>query len=80
MDKPKTKEDFFTGMHRELREWNPEIPESPERLDPILKILLQLYAHQLSKIDNKMEQVWQVATGSLIRSLSPESMRWPVPA
>ncbi|MBN1211606.1 MAG: hypothetical protein JXA92_03435 [candidate division Zixibacteria bacterium] len=80
MDKSKTKEEFFAGMHRELREWNPEIPESPERLDPILKILLQLYAHQLSKIDKKTEQVWQVATGSLIRSLCPESMRWPVPA
>ena len=67
-------------MHRELRAWNPQIPESPERLDPILRILLQLYAHQLSQIDLRIDQVWETATSSLIRSLCPEGVRWPVPA
>jgi len=67
-------------MHRELREWNPQIPESPERLDPILKILMQLYSHQLENIDSRINRVWETATNSLIRSLNPESMHWPVPA
>jgi hypothetical protein len=73
-------EKIFADMHRELRVWNPEIPESAERLDPILRILLQLYAHQLSTIDKRIDMVWDVATKSLIRSVCPESKRWPVPA
>jgi hypothetical protein len=67
-------------MHRELRAWNSDIPESPERLDPILKIILQLYAGQLARIDRRIDQVWDVAKTSLIRSLCPECKRWPVPA
>ena len=80
LTRSRTKEEIFAAMHRELRAWNPEVPESPERLDPILRLLLQLYANQLSQIDTRIDQVWEVATHSLIRSLAPESMRWPVPA
>jgi hypothetical protein len=76
----RTPEKIFADMHRELRAWNPEIPESPERLDPILKVLLQLYAHQLSVIDKRIDMVWEMAANSLIRSVCPESKRWPVPA
>ncbi len=78
--RPKTQEEIFTAMHRELRAWNPEIPESPERLDPILRLLLQLYAGQLARIDGRVNMVYDVATNALIRSVCPESMRWPVPA
>lgn len=67
-------------MHRELRAWNSEIPESAERIDPILRILLQLYAGQIEHIDKRIDHVWEVATSSLIRSLCPEGIRWPVPA
>jgi hypothetical protein len=76
----RTKEQIFFDMHRELRAWNPEVPESPERLDPILRLLLQLYASQLARIDVRIGMVWEVAINSLIRSVCPESMRWPVPA
>jgi len=78
--KSRTQEQIFAEMHRGLRAWNPQIPESPDRLDPVLKILLQLYSHQLSKIDKKIGMVWDIATGSLIKSLCPESKRWPVPS
>ena len=67
-------------MFRELRAWNPDIPESPDRMDPVMRLLLQLYANQISKIDRRMDQVWDVAVSSLIRSVCPESQRWPVPA
>jgi len=67
-------------MHRELRSWNPSIAESPDRLDPILRILLQLYSHELARIDKRVTDLWEVATNSLIRSLNPECRRWPVPA
>jgi len=67
-------------MHRELRVWNPDIPESPDRLDPILRLLLHLFSSQLAHIDGRISGVWEVATNSLIRSVCPESMRWPVPA
>ncbi len=67
-------------MHRGLRRWNSKVPESPDRLDPILKVLLELYAHQLEQIDQRVNETWDVAVHSLIKSLSPESKRWPVPA
>lgn len=78
--KSRTKEAIFADMHRQLRGWNLEIPESPDRLDPILRILMQLYADQLARIDKRIDSVWDVASHSLIRSVCPESMRWPVPA
>jgi hypothetical protein len=76
----RSREEIFADMHRELRAWNPKVPESPDRLDPILRILLQLYSHQLSQIDRRIDKVWDVAAGSLVKSLCPESKRWPVPA
>nr|MBN2276495.1 type VI secretion system baseplate subunit TssF [candidate division Zixibacteria bacterium] len=78
--KSRTREQIFAEMHRELRNWNQDIPESPDRMDPILKILLQLYSQQLARIDTRLDQVWTVATNALIKSLLPESKRWPVPA
>lgn len=78
--KTKTADQFFADMYRDLRTWNRQIPESPERADPILRILLQLYSHQLANIDERIGHTWQVAVNSLIKSLAPEAGRWPVPA
>jgi len=80
MDKSRSPQQIFDDMHRQLRAWDRQIPESPERMDPIMRILLQLYSEQLSRIDKRLDVTWDVATGSLIKSLSPESKRWPVPA
>jgi hypothetical protein len=79
-DKSRSQELIFSDMHRDLRVWNSQIPESPDRLDPILRTLLQLYAHQLAGIDKRIDRVWEVASQSLIRSVCPEIKRWPVPA
>jgi hypothetical protein len=79
-EKPRTAEEIFRDMHRELRSWNAEIPESPDRMDPILRIMLRLYASQLASIDSKIERTWKSASDALIKSLCPESMRWPAPA
>ena len=80
LERSRSEEQIFAEMHRELRSWNSEIPESQERLDPILRMLLQLYSNQLSKIEKRIDSVWDIATSSLIRSLFPDSKRWPVPA
>jgi hypothetical protein len=80
LEKSRSVEKIFAEMHRELRSWNSEIPESQERLDPILRMLLQLYSNQLAKIEKRIDSVWDIATSSLIRSLFPDSKRWPVPA
>ncbi len=80
LERSRSQEQIFAEMHRELRSWNSEIPESEERLDPILRMLLQLYSSQLSKIEKRIDSVWDIATSSLIRSLFPDSKRWPVPA
>jgi hypothetical protein len=79
-EKSLSQDEIFARMHRELRSWNREIPESPDRLDPVLRLLLRLYAYQLARIDKRIDHVWEHATESLIRTLSPESLRWPVPA
>jgi len=79
-EKSLSQDEIFARMHRELRSWNREIPESPDRLDPILRILLKLYAYQLARIDKRIDHVWEHATEALIRTLCPESLRWPVPA
>ena len=75
-----TTEQIFAHMHRDLRAWNPKIPESPERMDPILRILMEMYAHQLAGIDNEIGKTWQVASEALIKAMAPECQRWPVPA
>jgi hypothetical protein len=80
MEKSRTREQIFEQMHREMRIWNPEVSESPERLDPILKIMLSLYAHQLERIDRRIDHTWDNTVSSLIRALCPESRRWPIPA
>lgn len=75
-----TQNDIFAAMHREMRSWNSDIPESPDRLDPILKLMLQLYASQLARIDKRVDNLWEIATEALMTSLYPEARRWPVPA
>jgi hypothetical protein len=80
MERARTAEQIFADMHRQLRTWNRDVPESAERMDPIMRILLQMYADQLSRIDRRIDLTWDMATGSLIRSLSPETKRWPIPA
>jgi hypothetical protein len=78
--KSRSMEETFADMHRELRGWNPDVPESPDRLDPVLKMMLQLYSSQLSKIDKRIDDVWDGAAKSLVKSLCPASKRWPIPA
>jgi hypothetical protein len=79
-ERSRTAEEIFRDMHRELRSWNADIPESPDRMDPILRIMLKLYSSQLASIDGKITDTWTHASNALIRSMYPESMRWPVPA
>jgi len=74
------REEVFNQMHRELRAHNRDIPESADRLDPMLRIMLELYAGQLADIDQRVDSLWTVASNALTRSLYPETTRWPVPA
>ncbi|RKX23768.1 MAG: hypothetical protein DRP45_09705, partial [Candidatus Zixiibacteriota bacterium] len=78
--KAKSQDEIFADLYRQLRAWNPDVPESPERADPIVRTLLKLYSFQLSRLDQRIDQVWDIATRSLIRALVPECRRWPVPA
>ncbi len=79
-NRAKSQQQIFSDMHRELRTWNPKIPESSDRLDPILKVLLQLHAHELARVDQRVSNLWERATNAVMRSLNPECRRWPVPA
>ena len=79
-DRAKSQQQIFADMHRELRTWNPKISESSDRLDPILRVLMQLYAHELARVDQRVSNLWERATNAVMRSLNPECRRWPVPA
>lgn len=76
----KTRQELFAQMHRDLRSHNPEIPESADRLDPVMRIMMNLYAGQLAEIDHRVDALWDVARNSILRALYPESTRWPIPA
>ncbi|MBN2183969.1 MAG: hypothetical protein JW746_01445 [Candidatus Krumholzibacteriota bacterium] len=79
-EKSRTPEEIFKDMHLELRAWNTDIPESPDRMDPVLRILMRMYASQLAALDKKVVHTWEAASDALVRSLCPESIRWPVPS
>ena len=76
----RSQQQIFQDLYRELRTYNPGTPEAPERLDPILRILMQMYAHQLERIDKRLDMTWDIATSSLIKSVCPERGHWPIPA
>lgn len=76
----RTTEDIFAQMHQQLRTYDPEIPQSPNRLDPLLQVLLRLYADQISQIDQRLDRTWDEATRELIKAVAPEGKRWPLPA
>lgn len=76
----RTTEDIFAQMHTQLRTYDPEIPQSPNRLDPLLQVLLRLYADQISQIDQRLDRTWDEATRELIKAVAPEGKRWPLPA
>ncbi len=76
----RNQQEIFVDLYRNLRKYNPDTPESAERLDPILRLLLQLYAHQLSRIDRRLDMTWDMATDSLVKSVCPNRGRWPIPA
>ncbi len=79
-ERARTQQEIFDNMHRQLRAYDNTVPASSERMDPILRILMQLYSQQLEHIDQRMDMVWDIAVNTLIRSMCPESMRWPIPA
>jgi len=76
----RTQDQIFDEMYRELRAYNADIPESQERMDPILRILMQAYAHQLEQVDSRLDKTWEISSSELIRSVCPDKGRWPVPA
>ena len=79
-ERSRTSEEIFNDMHLELRAWNTDIPESPDRMDPVLRILMRMYASQLAVLDKKVVHTWEAASNALVRSLCPEGIRWPVPS
>ncbi len=76
----RTQKQVFAELHRQMRVWNPDVPAAVERLDPVLKLLLDLFSHQISKLEGDVAKIWENASRSLIRAMSPECRRWPIPA
>jgi len=76
----KTKEEIYNEMLQELRLWCPEVPESSERLDPVIKLLLGSMAQQVEKLSSQIDLTWDKTFKALVRNILVEGQRWPVPA
>ncbi len=76
----RTQNQIFDEMYRELKAYNANVPESQERMDPTLRILMQVYAHQIEQVDSRLDKTWEISSAELIRSVCPERGRWPIPA
>jgi hypothetical protein len=82
MSKPhaRSQDQIFADMFRQIRTFAEDTPESPERLDPILRLMMRLFAHQVEGLDEQMKETWDVAKSSLVRTVCPGFRRRPVPA
>lgn len=76
----KSKEQIYSELLKEMKYWFPEIPESSDRLDPVLRLLLGSFAHQIERLNQEINSTWNQTFKSLVRSLFVEGLRWPVPA
>ncbi len=75
-----TKEQIYSQLLAEIKYWFPEIPDSSDRLDPILRLLLGAFAYQIEKLNQRINSTWDQAFRSLVRNVFVEGLRWPVPA
>jgi len=78
--KKRSQEQIFKELFHQLRVHNREVSESPDRLDPVMKLLLQSFSYSLAKSDARLQQTWDQARASLIQAVCPGPGRWPVPA
>jgi hypothetical protein len=76
----KTKEQIYSQLLGEMRYWCPEIPESSERLDPVVRLLLGVFASQMEKLNQKINFTWKQTFRSLVKNVLTEGLRWPMPA
>jgi len=76
----KSKEQIYSELLKEMKYWFPEIPESSDRLDPVLKLFLGTFAHQIENLNQKINSTWNQTFRSLARNVFPEGLRSPVPA
>ena len=76
----KTKEQIYSELLKEMKYWFPEVPESSDRLDPVLRLFLGTFAHQVEKLNQKINSTWDQTFRSLARNIFAEGLRRPVPA
>jgi hypothetical protein len=74
------KERIYGQLLKEMKYWFPEIPASSDQLDPVIRLLLGTFAHQIEKLNQKINATWDKTFLSLVRSVFAEGLRWPVPA
>ncbi len=76
----KTKEQIYSELLKEMKYWFPEVPESSDRLDPVLRLFLGTFAHQVEKLNQRINSTWDQTFRSLARNIFAEGLRRPVPA
>jgi len=76
----KNKEQIYGQLLKEMKYWFPQIPASSDQLDPVLRLLLGTFAHQIERLNQKINATWDQTFVTLVRSVFAEGLRWPVPA
>lgn len=76
----RSQEQVFTELYTALRKFRKDTPASHERVDPILRMLLQAYAHEVVKLESDLVETWDVAKSALLKTVCGHAGRWPTPA
>ncbi len=76
----RSQDEIFRGLYRQLRRHLPDIPESPDRIDPMLRVLMHVFAGQLHTIEDHVEGLWDDVSRAVQETICPEVSRWPIPA
>ncbi len=76
----RSQEQVFNELYSTLRKFRSDTPASHERVDPILRMLLQAYAHELANLETDLQDTWNVARTALLKTVCGYAGRWPTPA
>jgi hypothetical protein len=77
---PKSKEEIFRELIQDARKFWPELPDTPERMDPVLRMLFGAFSSQFESLYNSLEETSDKTFESMARHMYYDALRSPTPA
>lgn len=79
-DFPKSKEEIFRELIQDARRYWPELPDTQERMDPVLRMLFGAFAYQFETLHVSLQKIKEDIFEALARHLYYDALRFPTPA